>query len=271
MTDLIVKLSYSIEGSKTYHRFRTFLVNILLNHNTKHKKIFDLVMIFLVISTVGILIYEVKHPVPSFIDNYEYFAVVIFIFEWIGRLIVSFESHKQIIKDFEESQFVNVPYHLSSSLRIITNKKFTYIFSLASIIDLLAILPSYRPLRILRIFLLFRLFKVLRYSNSLNQFIRVFVEKKLELTLLLMLYLLVIFFCSTILYIYEGNGLNDKIGSFTDAIYWAFITVSTIGYGDITPVSDAGKSITLILILTGYSVIAFFTSIVTSSIADKLD
>jgi voltage-gated potassium channel len=228
-------------------------------------------MVFLVISTVGILIYEVKHPLPSFIDSYEYFAVGIFILEWIGRFIISFESHKQIIKDFEESQFVNMPYNLFSSIKIISSEKLSYIFSLASIIDLLAILPSYRPLRILRIFLLFRLFKVLRYSNSLNQFIKVFVEKKLELSLLLMLYLLVIFFSSTILYIYEGNGLNSKVTSFFDAIYWAFITVSTIGYGDITPVSGAGKSITLVLIITGYTVIAFFTSIVTSSISEKLD
>lgn len=270
MTNTIVKLSYTIESSKSYHRFRTFLVNTLVN-NTKYKKIFDLLMVFLVISTVGILIYEVKHSVPPFMDNYEYFAVTIFILEWIGRLIVSFESHKQVIKDFEESQFLNVPYNILRTFKTITSAKFKYIFSLASIIDLLAILPSYRPLRILRIFLLFRLFKVLRYSNSLNQFVRVFVEKKLELTLLLMLYLLVIFFSSTILYIYEGNGLNDKIVSFTDALYWAFITVSTIGYGDITPISDAGRSITLVLIITGYSVIAFFTSIVTSSISDKLD
>jgi len=271
MTNFIVKSAYRIEGSKTYHSFRTFLVNILLNHNTKHKKIFDILMIFLVISTVGILIYEVKNPLPPFIDHYEYFAIVIFILEWLCRVFVSFESHKQIIKDFEESQFLNMPYNIFSSIKIITNEKFKYILSLASIIDLLAILPSYRPLRILRIFLLFRLFKILRYSNSISQFARVFIEKKLELSILLLLYLLVIFFCSTILYIYEGTGLNEKVVSFSDALYWAFITVSTIGYGDITPISDAGRFTTLILIFTGYSVIAFFTAIITSSISDKLD
>ncbi|HFU76115.1 MAG TPA: potassium channel protein, partial [Arcobacter sp.] len=74
-----------------------------------------------------------------------------------------------------------------------------------------------------------------------------------------------------ILYVYEGNGLNDKVDSFFDAMYWSFITVSTIGYGDITPQTDIGKSVTLILILTGYTVIAFFTSIVTSTISEKLD
>jgi len=271
MKNLIVKLAYKIDGSKAYHSFRTFLINILLNNATRHKKIFDLTMIFLVISTIGILIYEVRHTLHPYTIYYEYFAIFIFILEWLARLIVSFESHKQIIRDFEESQLLNIQYNLFASIKIITKAKLSYIFSPMSIMDLLAILPSYRPLRILRIFLIFRLFKVLRYTNSLNQFIRVFVEKKFELLLLLSLYFLVIFFSATILYVYEGNGLNTKIHSFLDALYWAFITVSTIGYGDITPVSDAGKSVTLVLIITGYTIIAFFTSIVTSSISEKLD
>lgn len=271
MKNLIVKLAYLIESSKSYHRFRTFLVNILLNNNTRHKRIFDLFIIFLVISTVGILIYEVKNDLPDEVIYYEYFAVGIFILEWIGRFIVSFESHKQIIRDYEESQLLNIDFSVFHSFKIIIQEKLRFVFSLASIIDLLAILPSYRPLRILRIFLIFRLFKVLKYTNSINQFIRVFVEKKYELSLLLVLYLLAIFFSATILYVYEGHsGINLKIESFFDAMYWSFITVSTIGYGDITPQTEIGKSVTLILILTGYAVIAFFTSIVTSSISEKL-
>ena len=271
LTEKIVNLAYNIENSKLYHKFHNFLVSILVDSGSKAKTIFDFFMIFLVISTVGILIYEVRHTIHMHVIYYEYFAVAIFILEWIGRLIVSFESHKQIIKDFEESQFLNRPYHLSQSLKKITKAKLSHIFSLMSIIDLMAILPSYRPLRILRIFLLFRLFKVLRYTSSLNQFIRVFVEKKLELLLLLFLYLLVIFFSSTVLYIYEGNGLNENITSFWDALYWGFITVSTIGYGDISPVTDPGRSVTLVLIITGYTIIAFFTSIVTNTINEKLD
>ena len=270
MTDLIVKLAYKIESSKKYHIFRTFLFNILINSTTHAKKVFDLTIIFLVISTIAILIYEVNHKVPAILDYYEYAVVGIFILEWIGRFIVSFESHKQIIKDFEESQFLNIDYNLFHSITVITKEKLNYIFSISSIIDILAILPSYRPLRILRIFLLFRLFKILKYSNSLSMFTKIFIEKRMELSLLLMLYLLVIFFSATILYVYEGAGINPKVTSFTDAVYWAFITVSTIGYGDITPITEAGKSVTLILILTGYTVIAFFTSIITSSIHDKL-
>ena len=271
LANILIKSAYKIESSRCYHRFRKCLYNILINNGSVAKKYFDLTMIFLVLSTVAILVYEVKHTLPEWVNYYEYFAVFIFIIEWIGRFIVSFESHKQIIKDYEEAQFLNLEYKPIESIKTITKEKLKYVFSLASIVDLLAILPSYRPLRVLRIFLLFRLFKLLRYTTSLNQFVKVFLEKKYELLLLLSLYLLMIFFSSTVLYIYEGDGLNDKITSFYDAIYWGFITVSTIGYGDITPVSDAGRAVVLILILTGYTLIAFFTSIVTSTITQKLD
>jgi len=267
----VVKFAYAIESSRSYHRFRTFLFNILENDFSSHKKYFDYLIIFLVISTVGILIYEVKNEVDESLRYYEYFAICFFILEWLGRFFISFESHKQIIKDYEESQYLNIEFTLSLSLKTIVREKLRYVFSIASIIDLLAILPSYRPLRILRIFLLFRFFKVLRYSTSLHYFIKIFIEKKTELMLLFLLYILIVFFCATVLYVYEGGGLNKNIHSFFDAIYWSFITVATIGYGDITPLSDAGKVATFVLILTGYVVVGFFTAIITSSMFEKLE
>ncbi|MDD2697776.1 MAG: NAD-binding protein [Arcobacteraceae bacterium] len=267
----VVKLAYSIESSNSYHRFRTFLVNILENEYSRYKKFFDLFIVFLVITTVGILVYEVRHAVDENLIYYEYFAVTVFIIEYIGRYILSYESHKQIIKDYEESQYLNIPFKLSHSLKIIFQEKISYVFSLSSIIDILAILPSYRPLRILRIFLLFRLFKVLRYSSSLHQFIKIFVEKKTELIMLLGLYLLVVFFAAIVFYIYEGGDVNHNVNSFADSVYWSFITVATIGYGDITPHSEAGRLVVLILIVAGIAVAAFFTAIVTSAMSDKLD
>ncbi len=267
----IVRFAYFIENSKTYHKFRVFLFNILENEFSRYKKIFDLFIVFLVITTVGILIFEVRHTVPEDLIYYEYFAVTIFILEYIGRFILSFESHKQIIKDYEESQYLNMPFELTHSLKVIVKEKLSYVFSLGSIIDILAILPSYRPLRILRIFLLFRLFKVLKYSSSLHHFVKIFVEKKTELIMLLGLYLLVVFFAAIVFYIYEGGDVNHNVNSFADSVYWSFITVATIGYGDITPHSEAGRLVVLVLIVAGIAVAAFFTAIVTSAMSDKLD
>ncbi len=267
----IVRFAYYIENSKKYHKFRVFLFNLLENEFSRYKKFFDLFIIFLVITTVGILVYEVRHPIHDDLIYYEYFAVGVFILEYLGRFILSFESHKQIIKDYEESQYLNIPFHLTHSIKIITKEKLNYVFSLSSIIDILAILPSYRPLRILRIFLLFRLFKVLRYSSSLQQFIKIFSEKKTELVLLLGLYLMVVFFAAIVFYIYEGGEINQNVNSFADSVYWSFITVATIGYGDITPHSEAGRLVVLVLIVAGIAVAAFFTAIVTSAMSDKLD
>ena len=267
----IVRFAYSIENSKSYHRFRIFLVDILENQYSYYKKLFDYFIVFLVLTTVGILVYEVRHPVDENLIYYEYFAVIIFIFEYIGRFILSFESHKQIIKDYEESQYLNIPFYLSHSFKIITKEKLTYVFSFSAIIDILAILPAYRPLRILRIFLLFRLLKILKYSSALHQFIKIFVEKKTEMMMLLWLYLLVVFFAAVVFYIYEGGDANLNVNSFADSVYWSFVTVATIGYGDITPHTEAGRLVVLVLIVAGIAVAAFFTAVVTSAMSEKLD
>lgn len=266
-----IKLAYAIENSPSYHRWRHFLVDILQNEYSSRKKIFDFFIIFLVLTTVGLLVYEVRHPIDENLLYYEYFAVGIFILEYIGRFILSFESHKQIIKDYEEALYLNIKYDFSHSLKTISKAKLAYVFSLGSIIDLLAILPTYRPLRILRVFLLFRLLKILRYSSSLHQFIKIFIEKKTELTLLLGLYILSVIFSAIVFYIYEGGELNQDVHSFADSIYWAFITVATIGYGDITPHSEAGRLIVFLLIIVGLAVAALFTAIVTSAMSEKLD
>lgn len=271
MSDLLVKLAYRIESSKIHQKFRAFLVDILENHNSKYKKRFDAFMIFLVLSTIGILIYEVKHHVPIEIIYYEYCAAFILILEWLAKYTISFESHKQIIRDFEESQYLNIDYKISESIKTIIKKKIAYIISLSSIIDLLAILPSYRPLRILRVFLLLRLFKILQYSGSINQFLKIFVEKRFELSILLVFYIAIVMFSATVIYVYEGGGSNNHMNTYWDAVYWAFVTVATIGYGDIIPHSDAGRVVVFILIVAGLASAAFFTAIVTSAISEKLE
>ena len=141
-----------------------------------------------------------------------------------------------------------------------------------AIIDLLAILPYYRPLRLLRILLIFRLFKILRYANSLKEFLQVFKERKFELFTLGLLYITVVFFSSTVIFIYEGPvGVNPNIVDFFDAVYWSIITISTVGYGDVTPITIEGKLVTLVLIISSFLVIAFGTSIITTGLSDRME
>jgi voltage-gated potassium channel len=270
LNNIFIKFAYYLESSKRYGNFKHFIYEVLEDTNSKKRKYFDFLMIFLVLSTVAILIYEVNHKLLPWLDTYETVAIIIFIIEWIGRLWVSSHSHKHIINDYERSQLLNQKYLLTNSFKKIIKEKLSFIFSPLSIIDLLAILPYYRPLRILRILMLFRLFKILRYTNSIKQFRHVFIEKKFEFITLAIMFLMAITFGSTIIFIYEGAGVNPNIHSYFDAIYWSIITISTVGFGDITPVTIQGRVATLFLVVGGMAVIAFSTSIVTTALNERL-
>lgn len=272
MKNRIVSAFYRLDASPTYTTFKKFTKNILENNHYKYKKYFDFCMIFLVLSTIGILIYEVNHHKITFLITYEYFAIIVFLFEWLGRLWVYSDIRKTVITDYEESLFLARKYKLSKSLKKALKEKINFIISPLSIIDLLAILPAYRPLRVLRIFLLFRLFKILRYTSSLKEFLNIFIERKFELYTLVILTGIVLFFGSTIIFVYEGpEGVNDKINHYFDAVYWALITISTVGYGDIVPITPEGKLVTLVLITNGFLVIAFSTSIVTTALSERME
>lgn len=270
MNSFFINIAYFLEASITYANTKQFIYEVLEDNNSIKRKYFDFCMIFLILSTVAILIYEVNHELLPWLDTYESIAIIIFIIEWIGRLWVSSDSHKHIIHDYEKSQFHNQKYFFSHSLKKILKEKFSFIFSPMSIIDLLAILPYFRPLRILRILLLFRLFKILRYTNSIQQFRHVFLEKKFEFLTLGIMFFMAIAFGSTIIFIYEGAGVNPNIHNYFDAIYWSVITISTVGFGDISPITIQGRVATLFLVVGGMGVIAFSTSIVTTALSEKL-
>lgn len=73
------------------------------------------------------------------------------------------------------------------------------------------------------------------------------------------------------MFIYEGSGVNDNVNNYFDAVYWSIITISTVGYGDVTPLTIEGKLVTLVLIISGFLVIAFGTSIITTGLAERME
>jgi len=270
MEKLILKFSYFLQKSTSYYSVKHFIYQFLEDPHSKKKTYFDFMMIFLVLSTVGILIFEVNHEPIPWLNEFETIAIYIFIFEWISRFWVISHSHKIIIEDYEKSKIVNQPFSVKDSLKKAIKIKLNFVFSPMSIIDLLAILPAYRPLRILRILMLFRLFKLLRYANSVKQFSDVFIDKKFEFFTLSIMFGMAVIFGSAIIFIYEGAGANPNINSYFDAIYWSIITISTVGFGDISPVTVEGRIATIFLVIGGLSVIAFFTSIVTTALSERL-
>lgn len=266
---LLVKLAYFIDESKRYNKIKEFFRMFLEYQHSKVKLYFDIFMIILVLGSVYFLIYEVKHPSNIYIDTFETVALSIFIFEYLGRLWVCSDSHRIVIEAYERSQVLESPFSFFGVLYEVFKRKFDYMTTPLAIIDLLAILPSYRPLRILRIFLLFRLFKLFRYARSIHAFAYVLSEKRFELGTLAIFVSFIVVTASSAIYIFEANS-NPAIVDFFDAIYWSLVTISTVGYGDITPTSTPGMVITMVLIVLGVAVLAFLTSIIVSAFSEKL-
>jgi voltage-gated potassium channel len=267
----LIAFAFFLDSNITYRKVKEFFWRLMNDDNFKYKKIFDAFMFVLVLLSVGILLYDIQNDVHPLLEDFDfYFITTIFAIEYLIRLWVYNDIHKIIIAEYEEANFVGREFNLKKVLKEIILKKWEYIKSPFAIIDLLAILPGYRPLRIFRIFVIFRLFKLLRYTKSINTFIEVLANKKFELFILFVAVSFVTFIGGAVIYVFEAH-YNPKIDSLFDAVYWSLITISTVGYGDITPVTKEGKVLTMILIIFGIGFISFATSIIASAFTEKLE
>ncbi len=167
------------------------------------------------------------------------------------------------------------------------NDKFThpfwgrirYIFTPMAIIDLTAILPFYLPmlihadlrfLRALRLFRIFRLLKLSRYVKSLRTIKNVLVEKKEELLIAIFSVLILLIFSSSLMYFVEREAQPDKFSSIPAALWWGIATLTTIGYGDIYPVTVLGKILGGIIAILGIGLFALPAGILASGFAGEI-
>lgn len=267
---LLLNIALALNSSKNYNKIKLFFHSLFEDNNCKYKRFFDVFMIIIVLSSVAIMLYDVKYEVSEIFYIYDiYFVTTIFAVEYLIRMWVYNDSRDFILDEEEEALFLGKKFNSSKVIKQIIFKKLEYMRTPFAIIDLLAILPAYRPLRILRIFMLFRLFKVLRYTKSVNNFLSILKTKKFELITLLMLVGFITFIGGAVIYMFE-YGKNSNIDSFFDALYWSLVTISTVGYGDISPVTIQGRILTMFLILSGIAFISFATSIVASAFTEKL-
>ncbi|SFV53730.1 Potassium voltage-gated channel subfamily KQT; possible potassium channel, VIC family [hydrothermal vent metagenome] len=271
MKELLLSFALFFHRSHKYKAIKAFAKSLLYDANNPYKRYFDITIVFLVISSVIILIYEVKNPVPLWLDNYDIYVVsLIFAVEYFLRLWVHNDISEMIIKEYNDAKFLGSEFSFYAVLRKGVVEKLRYMITPSAIVDLLAILPAYRPLRILRVFILFRVFKLLRYTKSINQFVDVLVNKKFELLTLLFLLLFIVFTSGIAMYILEAEK-NQSINTLFDGIYWAIVTISTVGYGDISPVTDVGRAISILIIVSGIAMISFVTSVIVSAFSERLN
>ena len=193
------------------------------------------------------------------------FEVFFQYFEIISISIFSFEYLFRIYTGYKEEQWKGV-------------KK--YVFSFFGIIDLISILPFYikkfvlldgRFFRILRLFRLSRIFKLGRGSKPLKLFTKAIGEVKSELYFTLFLSLLTILFSASAIYFLEHDAQPEIFSSITASIWWATVSLATVGYGDIVPITVWGKVFASIISLIGIGVVAIPTGIISASFVSEIN
>jgi voltage-gated potassium channel len=157
------------------------------------------------------------------------------------------------------------------------SKRMAYIFSFTGIIDLLAILPSIIPLllggvdlRWLRILRLMRLLKFSHYSSALEDLISAVKHESRSFVATLYLLVLALLISSAMIYVAEHAAQPEHFGSIPQAMWWTVVTLTTVGYGDIVPMTVAGKFIATLTALMGVCVVALLTGIVATGFTNQV-
>jgi voltage-gated potassium channel len=269
---LILDFAYYLDTSKSYQRRKLFFYNILENDKNKYKKYIDFFMIALIFISVAVLIREVKHHVNNYLLFFSNYVIsFIFLVEYLLRFWISSSVSKIIVARAEHDTFLHREVSLWKAFQEVLRVKLLYMISPKAIIDLLAIMPFFHELRLLRIFILFRIFKLFRYAKSFQTLSSVLATKKFEFLTLAIFASIVIFVSSVLIYVMESNDPNSPVTTLFEAFYWSIVTISTVGYGDITPVSSEGRFVAIIVIIAGIAVLAFTTSLFVSAFTEKLD
>ena len=185
---------------------------------------------------------------------FERTSIFIFSFEYLYRVFIAFKDDK--LKGVSK-----------------------YVFSVFGIIDLISILPFYlntfikvdgRFLRILRLFRLTRIFKLGRDSSSLKLFTKALSSVKNELRFTLFLSALMILFSASAIYYLENEAQPEKFSSISESIWWATVSLATVGYGDVYPVTIGGKIFASLISLIGIGVVAIPTGIISASFVEEI-
>lgn len=175
--------------------------------------------------------------------------------------------------------FCVIVFTIEYVLRIyVADSKPKFIFSFFGIIDFLAILPFYlsfgidlRSLRALRFLRLFRILKLVRYNRAMNHFTRAIKSAKEEIFLFVFITLILIYFSAVGIYYFENEAQPEHFSSIFDSLWWAIITLTTVGYGDVYPITVGGKVFTFIILMIGLGIVAIPTGIISSALTKSID
>ena len=196
----------------------------------------------------------------TWLYNFELFSVVVFSVEYIAR-VWSAPAKRGV--DFTESPL---------------RSRFRYIFSFYGLIDLVAILPFYiqalfpgLDLRVLRALRLLRILKLNHYNSALDDLFGAIVEEKKSFVTTLYIFSVAFVLSSSLIYYAEHKVQPEDFRSIPDAMYWSIITLTTVGYGDVSPITVFGKGIAAITAIFGVVVVALLTGIVANAFNTQME
>ena len=227
-------------------------------------RVWDLSLFFLVVLNLVAVALEsvptLQMSYGTWLYNFELFSVVVFSVEYIAR-VWSAPAKRGV--DFTDSP-------LKSRVR--------YIFSFYGLIDLVAILPFYiqalfpgLDLRVLRALRLLRILKLNHYNSALDDLFGAIVEEKKSFVTTLYIFSVAFVLSSSLIYYAEHKVQPEDFRSIPDAMYWSIITLTTVGYGDVSPITVFGKGIAAITAIFGVVVVALLTGIVANAFNKQME
>jgi len=227
---------------------------IIFQHDTKWAKRFDVVLLWLIAASVLVVMLE---SVKSLAVEH---STLFHVLEWIFTAIFTIEYAVRVW---------------------VVRRKRRYIFSFFGIVDLLSILPTYLALvlaggqylmiiRILRLLRMFRILKMVRHMGEATVLLDALSASRTKILVFVFGVMTLVCIEGTVMYLLEGRNEGTGFTSIPQSIYWGIVTITTVGYGDIAPVTVFGKIMASIIMLTGFAIIAVPTGIVTAELGRQM-
>lgn len=225
---------------------------IVFGTDTPAGKLFDVVLIYAILISVSAVVLD---SVESLHLRY---GIWFFYLEWMFTLLFTVEYFIRIY---------------------IARRPLRYIFSFYGLIDLISVIPSYLALfltgakylliiRLLRVLRVFRVLKLIRYLTEANVLLRALYLARRKIFIFFFTVIVLSFVFGSLMFVVEGPG--NGFTSIPKSIYWTIVTITTVGYGDITPQTVFGQIISTLAMLLGYSIIAIPTGIVTAELTGEM-
>lgn len=231
--------------------WKRFLYRIIYRSDTRLGKLFDIILLSLILASTAIIMME---SVPKLDKRFHYTFLIL---EWVISIFFTLEY--------------------SMRIAVVKNKR-NYIFSFFGVIDFLALVPFFLSFffpitkyflifRMLRMLRIFRIFNLLDFMNDGYLIVRALKNSSRKIYIFLLFLIIFSVIVGSLMFMVEGG--RQGFETIPQSIYWAVVTVTTVGYGDVSPITPLGKFFAVVLMLAGYSIIAVPTGIVTAEMRNK--